>query len=208
MYYQLSEIDIWQSRETVDQHMPKNFAKQFPQTRVILDGTEVPIQKPSDVNSQSATFSTYKNKNTLKCLVGITPRGTVSFVSDVYGGSTSDRQIFERSKLCTEVGAFEKGDSIMADRGIMVQDLMSSKDVKVNTPTMLKGKSQLEPEDVVKDRRVASKRIHVERVIGLAKTFKILKKDLSAHRLSLGERIIKVCFLITLFRPSIVGADA
>ena len=50
-----------------------------------------------------------------------------------------------------------------------MQDLMASKDVKVNTPNLLKGRSQLEPDIVIKDRRVASKRIHVERIIGLAK---------------------------------------
>ena len=57
----------------------------------------------------------------------------------------------------------------MADRGILMQDLMASKDVKVNTPNLLKGRSQLDPDIVIKDRRVASKRIHVERIIGLAK---------------------------------------
>jgi hypothetical protein len=58
----------------------------------------------------------------------------------------------------------------MADRGIMVQDLFANKDVKVNTHTIMAGISQLEPETVVKDRRIASKRIHVERV--LRKTLK------------------------------------
>ena len=38
----------------------------------------------------------------------------------------------------------------MADRGIMVQDLFACKNVYVNTPTMLKGKHQLELETVVK----------------------------------------------------------
>lgn len=32
---------------------------------------------------------------------------------------------------------------------------------------MLKGKSKLEGQDVVKDRGIASKRIHIERIIGL-----------------------------------------
>jgi hypothetical protein len=36
----------------------------------------------------------------------------------------------------------------------------------VNTPTMLKGKSQLETEEIIRDRRVVSKRIHIEHVIG------------------------------------------
>lgn len=70
----------------------------------------------------------------------------------------------------------------MADRGIMVQDFFANNDVYVNTPTMLKGKSQLELEEIVRDRRVASKRIHIERVIGLAKRFKILKSELQNYQ--------------------------
>ena len=38
------------------------FKKKFPNTRVIIDGTEIPIVKPGNVHDQSATFSTYKNK--------------------------------------------------------------------------------------------------------------------------------------------------
>ena len=63
---------------------------------------------------------------------------------------------------------FMSGDSIMSDRGIMVQDLFSSKD-QINTPTTMKDRNQLDAETVVKDRTIASKRIHVERVIGYAK---------------------------------------
>lgn len=70
-------------------------------------------------------------------MIGISPRGVVTHVSSTYGGCTSDRQIIERSEL-VQKGMFEKGDSIMADRGIMVQDMFASLDVKVNTPTMLK----------------------------------------------------------------------
>lgn len=60
-------------------------------------------------------------------------------------------------------------DSIMADRGIMAQDLFAHQNVQVNTPTMLKGKNQLDAHSVIKDRRCSSKRVHVERLIGLAK---------------------------------------
>ena len=93
----------------------------------------------------------------------------------------------------------------MFDRSIMVQDLFSSMDVLVNTPSTMKIKMQLDPETVIKDRRIASKRIHVERVNGYAKTFKILKRPLANDKLELIERIIHVCFLLTNFRNSIVG---
>ena len=56
--------------------MPEDFKRKFPATRVILDATEIPVQKPSDI-VQSATFSTYKHKNTLKTMIGISPNGLV-----------------------------------------------------------------------------------------------------------------------------------
>ena len=81
---------------------------------------------------------------------------------------------------------FDSNDSIMADRGIMVQDLFSGQNVHVNTPTTMRGKNQLPSATVVEDCRIANKRVHVERVIGLAKTFKILKKQLQPSRTPLG----------------------
>lgn len=62
----------------------------------------------------------------------------------------------------------------------MIQDLFASRNVQINTPAMLKVKSQLDAPDVVKDRRIASKRIHVKRIIGLAKTYAFLKKVLKS----------------------------
>lgn len=49
--------------------------------------------------AQQATWSTYKNKNTTKILVGASPGGLVTYVSEAYGGSASDRAIVERSDL-------------------------------------------------------------------------------------------------------------
>ncbi|XP_062614463.1 uncharacterized protein LOC134276200 isoform X1 [Saccostrea cucullata] len=209
LYYQLKELEdsFWVSMDVIKQHMPADFSKKFPNTRIILDATEQPIQKPSVLESQSATWSCYKHKNTLKTMVGITPNGAVSFVSSSYGGSTSDRQIIERSSLL-DPEKFQSGNSIMADRGIMVQDLFAVQNVKVNTPTFLKGKSQLDPVEVIHDRRIASKRIHVERVIGLVKCFKILKYELPSSKVPLASRIVYVCFAIANFRNCIVDKSA
>jgi hypothetical protein len=207
MYFQLRELDLWPTGGVIEQHMPANFARLFPTTKLILDATEIPLEKPLNVEAQSATFSTYKNRNTLKTMVGCTPRGVIVYVSDAYGGSTSDRQIMERSPILTDY-PFMSGDSIMADRGIMIQDLFASRNVKENTPHMLKGKHQLGAAELVQDRRIASKRIHVERVIGLSKTFKILKKEFKSYRLGLANRIIFVCFMLSNFRNSIVGKYA
>ena len=73
---------------------------------------------------------------------------------------------------------------------------------------MLKGKTQLEPMEVVKDSRVPSKRIHIKRVIGLAKTFEILKDELPSSKLIPGSRIVFVCFSIANFRTCIVDRNS
>ena len=55
-------------------------------------------------------------------MIGCTPRGTDSLVSDCYGESVSDRQIIVKSDLLRQdLQQFDKNDSIMADMGIMVQ---------------------------------------------------------------------------------------
>ena len=60
---------------------------------------QVEIEKPGNVKDQKATYSMYKSANTLKTMIGISPRGRVTYVSPSYGGATSDRQIIERSSL-------------------------------------------------------------------------------------------------------------
>ena len=209
MYYQWKELKIWSSRQLIDDFMPSDFQAKYPSTRVIIDGTEIPIQKPSSPEDQSATWSSYKNRNTLKVMVGISPRGDVTHVSEVYGGAASDRQIVERSDLLQECSSrFDRGDSIMADRGFIVQDLFLMDQVRINIPTVMRGMTQLPPQKVIEDRKIASKRVHVERVIGLAKHFKILKDEMHHKYLTIGGRILFVCFAICNFKPSMVSKDA
>ncbi|CAC5411790.1 unnamed protein product [Mytilus coruscus] len=43
--FQLKELNIWPSRGIVDKHMPVDFQRKFPSTRVILGATQIPIQK-------------------------------------------------------------------------------------------------------------------------------------------------------------------
>ena len=81
MALQWQEINILPSKGLVSFYSPRNVKKSFPPTRVIIDGTECPIKKPKNPRSQQQTFSTYKNRNTVKVLVGATPGGLVSFIS-------------------------------------------------------------------------------------------------------------------------------
>lgn len=92
IFSKLKSVDIWPSRESVNKSMPL-ILKRFPKCRVIIDCTEFPIQQPSSPLLQQQTFSHYKNTNTLKALIGITPSGAISFISDLWGGSISDKSL-------------------------------------------------------------------------------------------------------------------
>ena len=80
--HQWREVNFWPEKETVDLFCPRDFQLKYKGTRTIVDGTEIPIQKPKNPTAQRASFSTYKNRNTIKVLVGATPGGLVSYVSD------------------------------------------------------------------------------------------------------------------------------
>lgn len=90
---------IWPSADQVKKHLPTSYPEQYRDTRVILDCTEFYTVKPSNCSAQAATYSLYKHHNTVKALIGITPTGLITFVSDVYGGNTSDRFITEHEFL-------------------------------------------------------------------------------------------------------------
>ncbi|GFR11617.1 uncharacterized protein TNCT_449431 [Trichonephila clavata] len=53
-------------------------------------------EKPASPMEQQMTFSRYKNANTLKGMIGITPNGAISFISELYSGSISDKGHFIR----------------------------------------------------------------------------------------------------------------
>ena len=82
------------------------------------------LQRPRSPSAQSDTYSTYKSRNTGKCLLGISPSGTFTFVSDVYGGNVSDRYITEHSNFFELI---EEGDDIMADSRFTIRDLLTIK---------------------------------------------------------------------------------
>ena len=192
MSVQWQEINLWPDRETVQYFAPSEFRGKISKTRVILDGLEIPGKKPSNPAAQQTTFSSYKNGNTAKSVVGVTPGGLTSFISPAYGGSVSDRQIVERSQL---TALTDPGDAIMDDKGFNTQDIFAPMDVTVNIPTFFKKKNRMSAKTVLHDRCIASTRVHVERIIGMAKTFKIPTQPLRNTEMMLSSDIMFICFM-------------
>ncbi|GFU47459.1 uncharacterized protein TNCV_2693301 [Trichonephila clavipes] len=121
-----------------------------------------------NLDARALTFSQYKSHNAVKFLIACTPLGKVSFVSKLYGGRTSDKQI----QLMEQI---RPGDVIFADRGFPVKDLVAERGASLVLPASTKGKKQLSSAEVINSRKVSRLRVHIERCIGRLKTFRILK---------------------------------
>ena len=96
MFLKFSTIPIWPSKGKVEEHVPADFKEKYPSTRVIIDCTEIRCQMPKSLRFNSELFSSNKNHTTLKGLVGISPGGAITFISQLYTGHISDREIVMR----------------------------------------------------------------------------------------------------------------
>ena len=109
---------------------------------VVIDCFEVLIDRPANLLARAQTFSSYKNLNTKKVLIGITPQGTISFISQAWGGRTSEKYLTEN---CGLLDKLMPGDRIMADRGFIIAESVGLKQAKLVIPAFTKGKTQLDP---------------------------------------------------------------
>ena len=154
--------------EQVALTLPPAFREKYPTTFAIIDGSEVFIETPSDLQLQSSTWSSYKNHNTAKFLIACTPNGVVCYISPLYVGSISDVELTRVSGFIQKLEG-KNGISIMADRGFTIKDQLQAIGIDLNIPPFLHGREQLSLEDVQKGRQIASVCIHVERAIGRIK---------------------------------------
>lgn len=196
----------WPSKMQVKKYMPKSFRNTYPKTRVIIDCTEFFFQRPRSPSAQSETYSTYKSKNTGKCLLGISPSGTFTFVSDVYGGNVSDRYITEHSNFLELI---EEGDDVMADRGFTIRDLLTKRKATLNIPPFTRKctwgkKKRLNVNEIKQTRNIAKLRIHVERAIQRLKLFKLLGNNIPWHLKPVVNQMVKVGVFLCNLMPKLV----
>ena len=212
LYAKLKSLILWPNRDALKKTMPMVFRKHCPSCVVIIDCFEIFVDRPTNLLARAQTYSQYKHHNTVKYLIGITPQGTVSYISEGWGGRTSDKFITEHSSLLSNL---VPGDTILADRGFDITDSVGFYCATVKTPAFTLGRNQLTGIEVEQTRRIANIRIHVERVIGnIRKKYSILSATQPIQFLMssdesrcLLDKIVHVCCALINMCDSVVPFD-
>ena len=182
--------------------MPPIFKLHYPKTALIIDCTEFEMERPSSLDNQSACYSQYKSRTTMKALIGITTSGVTAFASELYPGSISDKEIVKRSGL---LEILQPGDEIMADKGFLIKDDLASVGATLVLPKFLQGKKQFNKEEAAHNKKVASLRVHVERCMERIKNWHILDRKLTVPSASLASDIVVVLSAFTNFLPPLIS---
>ena len=96
----------------------------------------------------------------------------------------------------------------MADRGFTIRDQLRAIKVDLNIPPFMEGRGQLPASEVLEGRKIASVRIHVERVIGRIKNYAILKGTLSITLARIANQIVCVCAWLVNFQTILIPPEA
>lgn len=139
---------------------------------MVLDCTEVEIEKPKDLRSHILTYSHYKGTHTAKILVSEISGGLI-YVSPAYGGKVSDTFVMKESRLLQK--CISGVDAVMVGKGFLIDNLCEAHNIKMIRPLFLKGQRQLSEQAAQRNQSIASARVHIERAIQRMKLFKILR---------------------------------
>ena len=174
------------------------FRKYYPKCVIIIDCAEVFIQTPSSLDNAAMCWSDYKHHSTMKYLVGISPNGAISYVSDCYGGRASDRFIVED---CGFLSKLRPGYQVMADRGFKISDAFTFYQCSLAIPPSKAQDLQMSSKDVKSTSQIANVRIYVEQAIKRMKVFHILHEIPINVLQSVDDIVISICALTNFLPP-------
>lgn len=205
LYVRLGDLKIWPHRNVIIANTRPNFKEKYPNTVIIIDATELRIQTPSSLLRQSQSYSSFKSTNTFKSLIGVDAKGGIVFVSQLYTGSISDKEIVIRSgfleilKNKVAVGEILAADAVMTDKGFDIGDELKKVNLRLNIPPFLANQSAFSEGDVIKTQTVAQHRIHIERAIGKVRRFQIFSSEIPVTMFGIINQIWTVCSMLSNF---------
>ncbi|XP_014860504.1 PREDICTED: uncharacterized protein LOC106928634 isoform X1 [Poecilia mexicana] len=172
---------IWLTQQQVQAYLPEEF-KDFPDTQVILDCTELKCQIPSSPLPQMDMNPSHRSLCTMRALVGIAPHGAVTFVSDLYRGSFSNRELFKCSGIAENL---TEDMAVMVNKGFLIRDCCECKVYPLTFLSKHPG-----------DQATARLKMHVEQVIGRVKQNKLFHGIVSlSQAYNINQLFVVACLL-------------
>ena len=211
MYVRLKFLIVWPTRDIIRKSVPNSIKQHYPACVCTIDCSEIFIDTPTNFKARAQTYSNYKRHNTIKFLIGITPNGSISFLSRCWGGRVSDKNLISNT---TFYKLLLPGDVVLANRGFTIEEDMMIYGAKLEIPSFTKGKKQLSQREVEQSAQLSRVRVHVERVIGALKNkYTILKgpiptpmvKHADDTEVANIDKILTVCAALTNLCPSVVS---
>ena len=183
--------------------MPECFKDTYPNARVMIDCTELFCQKSSSLTIRSSPFSHHRHDITYKGLVGVSPSGTITFISELYDGSTPGVEIVKKCGILNKE-LWKKDDDLMAGRGFTIKKQFERLGVPLNMSSYLARKDQLFEKEVTESYIIAAVRTHVERAIQRIKYFRQIRTEIPLTMHEYVNQIWTVSSLICNFMPPLI----
>ena len=177
--------------------------KSFNNLRAIIDCTELYVEKPCKPSSQRSTYSQYKSSNTFKLLISMSPVLHFNFVSKLYSGSIRDKEIVNVSDFLDKLQA---GDAVMADKGFNIQDYLALHETVLIAPPIMR-KNNVSAGASTATRRVATARVHIERMIRRLKLFNFLRGVIPLTCKPYLSSAVTVCAILVNLQAAIIKAS-
>jgi hypothetical protein len=161
----------------------------YPQVRLVVDGKEQRVNRPTGYDAQRPYYSGKKKAHTIKTQVAVDPCGRIEALSaSVPGGANHDLALLRASGVLERLG---QGEAVMLDKGYVgVKNYYP--DVAVVLPFRASRGRPLSEEQKAHNREVARYRIVVEHTMAQLNRFTALRQVYRAKRRERHSQLIRV----------------
>jgi hypothetical protein len=166
----------------------------MPKRQIIFfhDGTERPIQRPKDRETQKAHYSGKKKQHTLKNNLMVNADSKVVFLTASYEGRIHDKRIADMAGYSPPPGSV-----LYQDTGFQG---FTCPEVTIVQPKKKPKGRELTVEEKENNRQISSIRIRVEHAIGGIKRYRIVKEKLRTYKKGFSDLVMETCCGLHNFR--------
>lgn len=186
MACRLKFLICWPSRKPASNTYDEFTIDQV-KTTVLIDCLEFCIDEPLTASAKTQTWSDSKNCYTIKVLLGVAHCGLITFVSQCWGGSISNKELILRSGL---LGEIEAGDLVIANREFCIGDDLHMLGVRFEIHSSESFAARRQDSDAV-----------MKQAFEKLKSYKILSEALPLSILSCIDDALLCCAALTNLHP-------